>query len=922
MQTNKLRASAVAWILLVPLFMGLFFIGGSNAMDPPVLDETSWTKGIIDQSSDVKNIVSQDTDSNGYLYVSYYDNIGQNLMFATNSGGVWTTEIVDNSDGINGQYNSIAVGGDGTVHICYYDYADDCLRYAVKSTGVWAISVVGVDDSVGKYNSMVLDEDGNAHIVYQDAHDEVMKYANNVGGTWQISTLYGFNVYATALTITDDGILNTAFVGQNGKINYARLVAGNWTMPEIVDDAPGISPGVDIDVVDGKICVAYSSAAKGLKFAVRNDLNDWAKEDVDSTSSTVSWVSLDVDSLDRVHITYYSFPSLNYAKFDGVWSLSMVDENGGKCSSIVSDPNDKQHVVYIDAETVTSHLSYMTNSGARWISEVVDEGGDLDKVSSIVLDDDGNVHIAYFDDYEANNTTRGRLCYANDMDGWNVTVVDDSTAMTGLNPSIALDSAGWVHIAYFDNSVGQKVLKYVNNEGGNWSVPIILLPGTADVGRFSAIAVDGEGTVHIAYYYQGSKDLMYSNNRQGFWVPESIDNSHSVEGRVSLALNSSGMPQVAYYNDDGLMYAKRNATSWGSTMLDANNELGGGISLFIDAQDQSYITYHNEDLTLLKYINNVGGEWNNATIIASDGDVGADSAISVDQNGDEHIAYVESTGDGTLNYVERRSGIWMFQSVDVEGCGDRISMAMDAMGRAHVSYFDPVNKDLRYATVVSVPSAPTNLTVESEDGRLELSWQAPTNDGGSNITGYRIYWSNSTGGPFNLLAEVEADVTEYSHTGLTNGVTIHYRVRSVNSEGNSPYSNDGAGTPCVLPGAPNVDAEGKDKAVVLDWDAPDNGGAAIEKYNIYRKNETGVYHLIATVDGGVTYYKDTGLENGKEYFYYVTAVNPAGEGPESDPVSATPDEGMDTMLIIVIVIVVLAAVGVGVFFFLKKSGRI
>jgi len=921
MQTNKLRASAVAWILLVPLFMGLFFIGGSNAMDPPVLDETSWTKGVIDQSSDVKYIVSQDIDSNGYLYVSYYDNIGQNLMFATNSGGTWTTEIVDDSDGINGQYSSIAVSDDGTVHICYYDYADDCLKYAVKSTGAWAISVVGVDDSVGKYNSMVLDDDGNAHIVYLDAHDEVMKYANNIGGTWQISTLYGFNVYATALTITEDGVLNTAFVGQNGKINFARLVAGNWTTPETVDDAPGISPGVDIDVVDGKICVAYSSAAKGLKFAVRNEPNVWATEDVDSTSNTVSWVSMDVDSLDRVHITYYSFPSLNYAKYDGVWSLSIVDENGGKCSSIVSDPNDKQHVVYIGAETVTSHLSYMTNSGARWITEVVDEGGELDKTSSIALDSDGNVHIAYFDDYEADNATRGRLCYANDVNGWNVTVVDNSTAMTGLNPSIALDSEGWVHIAYFDDTVGQKVLKYVKNVGGNWSVPIDLLPGTDDVGMYSSIAVDGEGTVHIAFYDQGSKDLMYTNDRQGYWVPESIDDSHTVEGRVSLALDSSGVPQVAYYSDDGLMFAKRNATSWDSNVIDANNELGGGISLFVDAQDRSYITYHNEDLTLLKYANNIGGAWN-VTTIASEGDVGVDSVISVDQYGDEHIAYVESTGDGTLNYVERRSGIWMFQSVDVEGCGDRISMAMDAMGRAHVSYYDPDSKDLLYATVVSVPSAPSNLTVDSEDGRLDLSWQAPINDGGSDITGYRIYWSNTTDGHFTLLDEVAADVTEYSHMGLANGVTINYRVRAVNSEGNSPYSNEVTGTPCVLPGAPDVSAKGEDKAVVLDWDEPNNGGAAIEMYNIYRKNDTGVYLLIDTVEGDVTYYKDTGLTNGKEYSYIVRAVNPAGLGPESDAVSATPNEGMDMTIIIVIVIVVLAAAAVGVVFFLKKSGRI
>jgi hypothetical protein len=918
MQTNKLRASAIAWILLVPLFMGLLFIGGSSAIDPPVLDETSWTKGVIDSSSDVKNVVSQDIDSNGYQYVSYYDNIGQNLMFATNSGGTWVVEVVD-SVGIVGQYSSIAVGDDGKVHISYYDYSNDCLKYAVKTSGTWTFSNVGDDDSVGKYNSMVLDGNGKAHIIYQDAQDEVMRYANNVGGVWQISTVYGYTIYGTALAISDDNVLHAAYVGQNGKVNYAFTSAGNWTS-EVVDDASGISPGVDIALVDGKACVAYSSLNKNLMYAIRNDANSWSTEMVDNTTNTVSWVSMDADSYGRVHIVYFSFPNLNYALNDEGWALSVLDENGGSSSAIVSDPNDKQHVVFIDAETASSILSYMTNSGARWVGEVVDEGGEFEKMSSIAVDASGKVHIAYFDDYADDNVTKGRLCYANNVDGWNMTVVDSITARVGLNPSLAVDQDGWVHISYFDDS-GQKVLKYVNNVGGDWGNPI-LIDQSGKAGLYSSLAIGVNSSVHIAYLDQINKDLIYTNNVGGLWVPDFVDDSGTVEGRSVLALDSQGVPHVAYYDGDGLIYAKRNGTDWDLTMLDANNELGGGISMFIDTQDQVYITYYDEILTLLKYINNVGGEWNNATVIASEGLVGVDSAITVDENGDEHIAYVESNADGILNYAEKRSGIWMFQKVDVESCGERISMAMDAQGRAHVTYYDPDTKDLRYATVVSVPSAPTNLTVESEDGYLELDWVAPTNDGGSNITEYRIYWSNASGGPYTLLEAVAADVTEYTHTGLTNGETFFYRVRAVNSEGNSVYSNEVAGTPCTLPGAPVVDAEGVNGAVVLDWDAPDNGGAAIEKYNIYRKNETGVYQLIDSVNGDVTYYKDTGLENGKEYFYFVTAVNPAGEGPESDAVSATPDKGLDMMLIIVIAIVVLAAVGIGAFVFLKKSGKI
>lgn len=914
MQRNKLRASAIAWLMIMPLFMSLLFVGGISANDSPSLDETSWAKGVIDQSSDVKNVLSQAIDVNGNQYVSYYDNIGQNLMFATNVDGIWEVEVVD-SIGIVGQYSSIAVDDAGKVHISYYDYTNDCLKYAVKTSGIWAISNVGDDDSVGKYNSLVLDGDGNAHIIYLDAQDEVLKYANNVGGTWQMSTVYEYSVFATALTISEGGDVQAAYVGQNGKVNYAHIFQGNWTS-EIVDDAPGIQPGLDIDIVNGKACVAYSSMDKELKYAVRNSANSWTIEMVDDSTNTASWVSMDVDSYDRVHIAYYSFPSLNYAKFDDAWHLSILDTNGGICNAIVSDSNDKQHVIYIDPLSESSQLSYMTNSGARWVSEVVDEGGAFEKTSSIAVDEAGNVHIAYFDDYEIDNVTYGRLCYANNVDGWTVVTVDNSTAMVGMNPSLALDSEGWAHISYYDNT-GLKYLKYIDNVGGNWSTPI-LLDQSGNAGMYSSLAIGANDSVHVAYLKQGTKDLMYITNIPGFWDPELIDDSGTVEGRVSMALDSEGVPHVAYYSDDGLVYSKQNTSGWDSQLLDANNELGGGISLFIDDQDQVYVTYYNEVLTLLKYANNIGGTWNNATVIASDGVVGVDSVINVDANGDEHIAYVQDSADGVLNYAEKRSGIWMFQKVDIEYCGNQISMATDLLGRAHVSYYDPDSKDLKYATVVSVPTSPLNLTVESEDGYLKIDWLAPVNNGGSNITEYRIYRSNISGSSFDLLASVTANVNTYSDMGLTNGETFYYRIKAVNTEGNSQYSNEVAGTPCTLPGAPDVKASGKDKAIVLEWDEPDNGGAAIDSYKIYRKNETGVFHLIATVDGDEKSFKDTGLDNGVEYSYYISAVNPAGEGPWSDTVSATANPTDNLMMYVIVIVVVLAAVGVGTFFFLKK----
>ncbi|MCG7841177.1 MAG: fibronectin type III domain-containing protein, partial [Methanomassiliicoccales archaeon] len=400
-----------------------------------------------------------------------------------------------------------------------------------------------------------------------------------------------------------------------------------------------------------------------------------------------------------------------------------------------------------------------------------------------------------------------------------------------------------------------------------------------------------------------------------------IDNSGMVDGRVSLAVDSENIVHVVYYRGGELMHANQMPTGWATESLESTDQLGGGISMFIDDQDQIYVTFYNEVLSLLKYINNVGGQWNPAEVIEAEGNVGIGSSIMVDDNGDEHIAYVEKTTTGVLKYVEKRNGIWMFQKVDLQGCGDHISMAMDFQGRAHISYYDSVSKDLRYASSVVVPSAPLNLTTTVSDGAVTLHWEAPASNGGANITEYAIYRGTSTDDLI-LYDDVSGVANSYTDLGLENGVSWTYRIRAVNSEGSSLYSNQVVGTPCTLPGAPEVDASGRDKAVLLDWNAPDNGGAAIIEYKIYRQNETGFFVLIATVGGGETKYTDTGLENDVEYTYQVSAVNPAGEGQWSEKASATANPNNDMIMIIAFVIVIAAVAGAGVFLLMRRKGKI
>src|SRR5207245_4138671 len=88
----------------------------------------------------------------------------------------------------------------------------------------------------------------------------------------------------------------------------------------------------------------------------------------------------------------------------------------------------------------------------------------------------------------------------------------------------------------------------------------------------------------------------------------------------------------------------------------------------------------------------------------------------------------------------------------------------------------------------TAPSTPQNLQATGGIGNVTLSWHAPSSNGGSAITGYKIYKSSSSG--TEGLYTTIGNVTSYTNTGLGSGHTYFYKVAAVNSIGSSTLSNE------------------------------------------------------------------------------------------------------------------------------------
>ena len=340
------------------------------------------------------------------------------------------------------------------------------------------------------------------------------------------------------------------------------------------------------------------------------------------TTTTANYVyysgwdpSIGVDSNGTVHIAHSNMDSDDFwlSSYDGSTWAHVKIRNCDSCrnADLVIDSNDNIHIAYYHSLSGTGYLLYTMYDGTSWTNNWSKSGVENDQIS-IALDANDQPHISYSRD--------GYICNAAlltyyDGSSWTTVTLDDTTTYIGCDSSIAIDSNGFVHVAYRHH--GNMDMKIASNISGSWQ-RYTVDNGASSVGYDSAMAVDSSDELHLVY-----------------------------------ASNSAG--NTAYFADGA------SGSAWSVSNQGTSRNT---FSMYIDQFDIVHISEYNGGSNL-GYSMVAPGASRQSMTVDNVGDVGYGNDIVVDDNNMVHIAYYDSTNKN-LKYANRSTGMSLTQEITVQ----------------------------------------------------------------------------------------------------------------------------------------------------------------------------------------------------------------------------------------------------------------
>ncbi len=253
---------------------------------------------------------------------------------------------------------------------------------------------------------------------------------------------------------------------------------------------------------------------------------------------------------------------------------------------------------------------------------------------------------------------------------------------------------------------------------------------SADTGMNPAIAVDYLGTVHVVHLDRANKKFRYARRAGGVWTRSDIASAGTYGGPTygkfsSIAVDSVGVPAVSYHDADvAYVYAKGNAagTSWTKTNIPSPGTAYAFMGHNAIAIDPTTDTAHVVNWDYGTNPNETLGYWKpggSKIAVSGPSNVGSgqlhhglDCAVAVDSSGWPHISFTswnglaDSSSKNFMSWAQPTGATtWTVREIEQVPRGwsgvyeeKHSAIALDASDRPHIAYYNGTLDRIRYAT--------------------------------------------------------------------------------------------------------------------------------------------------------------------------------------------------------------------------------